>query len=472
MKMTALPTSLTALAPPPRVTILWKKLHMEIHQAVTVTRPESSRVCVLHTRRTSQTNHESHQLGVVRCTRYLVQVGTAPDVPVVDEQRCPPELQAADALVPPSLPLPPQGGGGGNSAPFASLMHTEQRALMRAQRRATLAQALATAPPVRRPFDVCSQLTSPAEALATKSPTHAVAERQAQQNTVHHAQEDPIRKLRQDAAHAVPPSDLASAGSGADKLRDRYGAPFAFHRAPAERLPERTRRAGHTRPSLSPTCRVRAPIAPTGSLEHNGTWPAVPSPARSKSARAPTSRQAPPSPFTQYRPIAEAESVPVSDTPVSTVPGAHAHGSNKLPQRTTDAQEGFVPRSPLTSKPTYQPGGNSLNRQSLSGRLRASHSDTSMRVTLPASFPTQPSLASLGGGSSHSGRLTGRVGDAARVTPPSSYPSKPKQRPTPPRPGLPTPPRGARHDSQNSSDQEEPGAVLGSLRHFQYCCSI
>lgn len=396
---------------------------------------------------------------------YLVQVGTATDVPVLDEQ-CPTELEAADALVPPSLPLPPQGGGSGNPAPFAAMMHTEQRALMRAQRRATLAQALATAPPVRRPLDLCSQHT-PTEPLAPKSPTQAAGDRQAQQNPVHHAQEDPFRKLHQDVAHAVPPSDSASTGTGADKLRDRYGAPFAFHRAPTERIPGHSRRAGHTRPSLSPSCRVRAPIAPTGTLERNGTWPAVPSPARSKSARAPTARQPAPSPFTQYRPIAEAEIGPLSDLPASSAPGAHVPASSKLPQRTTDAQEGFVTRSPLTSRPACQPGGNSANRPSLSGRLRASHSDMSMRATLPASFPTQPAQPSFGGGFSHSGRLAGRVGDAARVTPPSPYPSKPKQRPTPPRPGLPTPARGARHDSQNPSDQEEPGVHPELLKHFR-----
>ena len=92
-----------------------------------------------------------------------------------------------------------------------------------------------------------------------------------------------------------------------------------------------------------------------------------------------------------------------------------AASSSKMRPRTTDAQVEAAPQYPLpsrTAKPSGAPGTGS--KASRSGRLRISHSDMSMRVGLPTSFPTQPSqvaFGSIGTTSSQSGKLTGRFGD-------------------------------------------------------------
>lgn len=356
--------------------------------------------------------------------------------------------EAAHAFLPPS-----QGEGSGSRDQFAALMHTEQRAMMRAQRRATLAQAMAT--PARRALDSSLHIAA-AEPCAPRSPPQTMPDRQGQPTVVHQAQQDPVRQLHQEASNTAPPAASAGGATTPDKLRDRFGAPFAFHRFPGERIPGSARRAGPRQPSLSPSRRAWKPIAPSASLDRNGSWSAAPASARSKSARAPSSRNLASSPFVEHRPNVDGDTAPLSQMPAANSSGDHGFASGKLPPRTTDAHEGLAPRSTLPSRDVQPPGTvGVVNRSSQSGRIRTSHAEM---PTFP-SQPANPCLGNMGGGSSHSGRLTSRAGESsARITPPASYPSKPKQRPTPPRPGLPTPPRGARHDSHDPSDQEEPGA--------------
>lgn len=381
----------------------------------------------------------------------------------------------------PHAPLP-QTHAGGTSTGSSSLgnrLHTEQRALMRAQRRASLAQALATAPPVRRPLELGTQQTI-TESTIPGSPTQAMADKHGLPAEFPHAQQDPLRKQRQissAAGPAVPPRDVGAATAGHEKMRDRYGAPFAFHRMPAERLPGPRIQSAQPTSCASPSRRMRAPVAPSPAADWNGTWPAAPSPARPRSARAPTARQPVFSPFVEHRPAADIAMASTIGLPCSNAATGHANVSNQMPNRTSDAHDGAVPRSPLTNRSAQLCGSLGMaSAASHSGRLRMSQSDMSTRTTPPTPFPTQPSLPSVGSmgtAPSHSGRLTSRFPEApARTTPPSPYNGKGKPRPALSRPGMPLPTRGARTDSQNPGDNEDSGMHLQALGRLEACTDL
>eukprot|EP00892_Ulva_mutabilis_P006825 jgi/Ulvmu1/4514/UM002_0240.1 len=375
-------------------------------------------------------------------------------VPVEQEEQ--PEPPPGRAIIPHSH----VENSSGSQAPVASLMHTEQRALMRAQRRASLAQALATAPPVRRPLDTGMQHTA-TDSITPRASVQHIPERPEPVAALPSGLQDPVQKQRH---HPLPaqPRDPTNTTATPERMRDRYGAPFAFHKMPAERVPGLRRHSAHPTQSPSPPPRrMRAPVAPAATADWNGTWPAAPSPARPRSARHAAS-----SPFIEHRPLADAAVAPLGSVPGSSAPTGTAHLSSQVVNRTTDAHEGSSVRLPLTSRATppasLGPAGGSLH----SGRLQTSHSDTAMRATLRKSFPTQPpqpSMSSMGSGACHSGRLTSRLTDfSSRVTPPSPYPGKVKPRQTPPRSGAPTPSRGGRNDGQSSGADED--SELASCR--------
>lgn len=279
---------------------------------------------------------------------------------------------------------------------------------------------------------------------------------------------DPAHKLRPEVSQPTPPITTAAGAAGSEKLRDKYGPPFAFHKFPAECHGGPTSRPIQRLPSPSPTRLARPTALPPGNSDRHGTWPAVPSPARSKSARAPTSRHPAHSPFTDHRPTTDAETGPLADDPACSGAGGHITTSCRLPFRTTDAREGPGVQSPFLSRSAQPALPSTSSKAQRNPRLRVPQPGIPMRTEHPATVAAQPShvsFASSGGGSASSGRLSGRIGDfPTRVTPPSQYPSKPKCRITPPRPGLATPPRGHRPESSNHSDQGEPGAMTSSLQ--------